>query len=217
VAPGVLAVLLFVLRREQGRLAEVEAPMRGLVTTYPAHPGPRAWLALLFAESGRPDDARRGLESLVPAELGALAGTEGWRACLGMLGEVCLAVGDVERAALLHAELDPVRDHCLVVGDGILCLGPAARVLGGLAALLGRWEESEAHFTRARELCDSLGSPAWAARTRLDHARALARRGRREDRIRAAELLREASCAAAALGMQRLAEEARIEAEKILR
>jgi tetratricopeptide (TPR) repeat protein len=210
VAPGVLAVLLFVLRREQGRLAEVEAAMRGLVESYPEHPGPRAWLALLFAEGDRIDDARRELEGLVPAALGALAGTEGWRACLGMLGEVCLAVGDVGRAALLHAELHPAREHCLVVGDGILCLGPAARVLGGLSALLGRWEESEAHFARARELCDSLGSPPWAARTRLDHARALGRRGRAEDRSRAAGLLREAACSAAALGMRRLAEEVRL-------
>ncbi len=210
VAPGVLAVLLFALRREQGRLAEGEVPMRGLVERYPAHPGPRAWLALLLAETGRSADARRELDGVARQEgFAALAGTEGWRPCLGMLGEACLALGDVERAAELYAELLPARDHCLVLGDGILCLGPAARVLGGLAALLSRWRDAEAHFACARALCESLGSPTWAARTCLDHARALSRRGRPEDRTRAGDLLREAGRAAAALGMPRLAEETR--------
>ena len=209
VAPGVLAVLLFVLRREQGRLAEVEVPMRGLIERYPAHPGPRAWLAFLLAEGGRTAEARRELEGLARQGLACLAGTEGWRPCLAMLGEACLALGDVERAAELYTELTPAREHCLVLGDGILCLGPAARVLGGLAALLSRWDDAEAHFARARALCESLGSPPWAARTRLDHARALARRGRPEDRTRAAILLREAGRAAAELGLPRLAEEVR--------
>jgi hypothetical protein len=127
-----------------------------------------------------------------------------------MLGEACLALGAVERGAELHAELAPAQQHCLVLGDGILCLGPAARVLGGLAALLSRWDEAEAHFARARELCESLGSPVWAARTRLDHARALARRGRAEDRSRAVHLLREAGRTASALGLPRLVEEVRV-------
>jgi hypothetical protein len=65
-----------------------------------------------------------------------------------------------------------------VLGDGVLCLGPAARVLGALAAALERWDEAEAHFARALKLSQGLGSPPWAARTRLDfaEARALASR-----------------------------------------
>jgi DNA-binding winged helix-turn-helix (wHTH) protein/tetratricopeptide (TPR) repeat protein len=209
VAPDVLAVLLYVLRREQGRLAEGEAPTRELAERYPRHPGPRAWLALLLAEAGRANEARRELEDVVSGGLDRLAGTEGWRACLAMLAEACVALGDVERAAALQAELAPVARHCLVLGDGILCLGPAARVLGSLAALRSRFDEAEAHFERARELCESLASPLWAARTRLDHARALARRGRPADRDRAALLLGEAARAAAALGLPCLAQQVR--------
>lgn len=208
VAPGVFAVLLFTLRREQGRLAEVELPMRGLVEQYP-FPGPRTWLSFLLAECGRPDEARRELDRLAREGLGALAGTEGWRACLGMLGEACAALDDAERAAEVASELGPAAEHCLVLGDGILCLGPAARVLGSLAALLGRWDEAEAHFVRAAALCEGLGSPPWAARTSYDHARALLRRGRALDRERAAALLREAGGIAASLGMTRLAEQVR--------
>jgi hypothetical protein len=96
-----------------------------------------------------------------------------------------------------------------VVGDGVLCLGPAARVLGGLAALLGQLDEAFAHFDRALALSDRLASPPWTARTRLDLARALLRQGGRAERVRAAGLLRDAEAAAMALGMPRLAQEAR--------
>jgi DNA-binding winged helix-turn-helix (wHTH) protein/tetratricopeptide (TPR) repeat protein len=208
VAPGVIAVLLYVLRREQGRLAEVEGAMRGLVASYPGVPGPRAWLALLLAESGRPDLAREELAWFAREGLGTLAGTEGWRPSLAMLGEACLAVGEDGLLPALHAELLPVARHCLVVGDGILCVGPAARVLGGMAARLGRLDEAWAHFERALALAGELRSPPWAARTRLDWARALLRHGGRADRARAAVLAGEARAAASAGGMPRIGAEA---------
>jgi DNA-binding winged helix-turn-helix (wHTH) protein/tetratricopeptide (TPR) repeat protein len=209
VAPGVLAALLFLLRREQGRLAEAEGPMRGLVARYAGVPGPRAWLAFLLAECGRREEARREIGPLVDEGLSALAGTEAWRACLGMLAEACATLGDAPRAAQLYEELLPVARHCLVLGDGVLCVGPAGRVLGRLAALLGRWDEAEAHFAQSLELCETLGSPPFAARTQLDRARALLRRGRPEDCLVADGLLRAAERAGAKMGMTRLLEEAR--------
>jgi hypothetical protein len=96
-----------------------------------------------------------------------------------------------------------------VLGDGVLTVGPAARVLGSLAAALERWDESEAHFTHALVLSHRLASLPWAARTRLDFARSLLQRGRPEDRARAQQLLPDASAAASALGMTRVAAEAR--------
>jgi hypothetical protein len=77
-----------------------------------------------------------------------------------------------------------------------------------LAAVLEHWDQAETHFACALELTQSLGSPTWAARTRLDFGRALLRRGRPEDRVRAQQLLCDASDAAA-LGMARVAAEAR--------
>jgi hypothetical protein len=124
-----------------------------------------------------------------------------------MLAEAVVALGDAENAARVYAELLPAKRHCLVLGDGVLCLGPAARALGALAGLLARWDEAETHFTRALELSQGLGSPPWAMRTRLDFARALAQRGRPEDRARAEQLLCDAGDAAA-LGMASVAAEA---------
>ena len=213
VAPFVLSTLLFVLRREQGRLAETEGPMRAVVDRFAAIPGPRAWLALLLVECGRAEEARHEVDRLMRGELASFAGTEGWRASLAMLGETLVALGDTANAARLYAELLPVQRYCMVLGDGIICVGPAARVLGSLAALLERWDEAEAHFARALELSQGLGSPTWAARTRLDFGRALLRRGRPEDRTRAHPMLRDAS-KAGALGMARVAAEARVLASR---
>lgn len=207
IAPGVLAAQLFVLRREQGRLAEIEAPMRGLIERFPTVPGPRAWLALLLSECGRSEEARDELDRFARDGLDSLGGTEGWRPSLAMLGEACAAVGDADLTTQLYAELSPFEGYHLVLGDGVLCLGPTARVLGVLAARLGRWDDAEAHFARALELCDALESPPWSARTRLDYGRTLARRGGR--RARASTLLHDAEAAASALGMIRVAEEAR--------
>ena len=214
VARFVLSTLLFVLRREQGRLAEIEGPMRAIVDRFAALPSPRAWLALLLVECGRADEARHEVDRLAREGLASFAGTEGWRASLAALAEAVVALGDGANAARLYAELLPAERYCLVVGDGVLCLGPAARVLGSLAAFLERWDEAEAHFGRALELSQSLGSPTWAARTRLDFGRALVRRGRPEDRARAQKFLRDASDAAA-LGMARVAAEARALASRV--
>jgi DNA-binding winged helix-turn-helix (wHTH) protein/tetratricopeptide (TPR) repeat protein len=214
IAPFLLSTLLFVLRREQGRLAEVEGPMRTIVDRFAAIPGPRAWLALLLVECGRAVEARHEVDRLAREGLASFAGTEGWRASLAMLAEATVSLGDAANAARLHAELLPLERYCLVLGDGVLCLGPAARVLGSLAALLERWDEAEAHFARALELSQGLGSPPWAARTRLDFGRALVRRGRPEDRARAQRLLCDASDAAA-LGMARVAAEARALASRV--
>ncbi len=207
IAPGVLAAQLFVLRREQGRLGEVEAPMRGLVERFSAVPGPRAWLSLLLSECDRREEARGELERFARDGLDSLVGTEGWRPSLAMLAEACAAVGDADLTQALYAELAPFEAHQLVLADGVLCLGPTARVLGVLAARLERWDDADAYFARALELCDAIASPPWATRTRLDYGRALTRRGSR--RARARTLLRDAGAAASALGMVRVAEEAR--------
>jgi hypothetical protein len=182
--------------------------MRAVVDRFAAIPGPRAWLALLLVECGREEEARHEVDRLVREGLASFAGTEGRCASLAMLGEAVVALGDAANAARLYAELLPVERYCMVLGDGIICVGPAARVLGSLAALLERWDEAEAHFARAVELSQGLGSPTWAARTRFDFGRALLRRGRPEDRARVQQLLCDASTAASSLGMKRIVDEA---------
>ena len=60
-AVHVFAQSMFNIRREQGRLAEVEEAVRGFIAMYPAVPAWRCSLALLQLELGREDAARGGV------------------------------------------------------------------------------------------------------------------------------------------------------------
>ena len=63
-AVHVYAQAMFNIRREQGRLAEVEEAVRGFIAKYPAVPAWRCTLALLHLELGREDAARAEFEAL---------------------------------------------------------------------------------------------------------------------------------------------------------
>jgi hypothetical protein len=63
-APMFFAIQLAGVRREQGRLGELEAGMRALAERLPNMPSWRATLAYLYAEDGREAEARAALESV---------------------------------------------------------------------------------------------------------------------------------------------------------
>ncbi|MBI1886376.1 MAG: protein kinase, partial [Chloroflexi bacterium] len=66
------AVQTYLLRREQGRLQELEAPMKAFVAQYPLVPAWRTGLAFLYAEQGREAEAREEFERLVADDFAAL-------------------------------------------------------------------------------------------------------------------------------------------------
>ena len=64
--------------------------------------------------------------------------------------------------------------ECSVLGMSYLSWeGPWARLLGLLAAYLGRWEAAWAHFEEARALCRRLRARPYLARTEYEYGRAL--------------------------------------------
>ena len=106
-----------------------------------------------------------------------------WPGCLTFLAEVCVALGDAEQAAVLYRELEPYRGVTMMVGFTI-CLGPAERLMGSLAALMCRRDDAERHFVAAFDLADQSGSPVWLAQVQHDWAAAL---GDRKDLAAAAQ------------------------------
>ena len=83
----------------------------------------------------------------------------------------------------------------------LLWEGPVARLLGLLAARLGRWDQAWAHFEAAIDHTRRLDAKPYLARTRYEYARALQLRGAPGDPARAAALYQEARAGAEALGM----------------
>ena len=191
---GVYGVQMYAIRREQGRLEEVVPAMRVAAAL---QTDPTVWrpgLTALFADVGMFEEARREFETLSSDGFAAVPRDATWPGSLTYLSEVCTALADRERAAVLYLELDAFARQTMQVGFTVN-LGPADRLRGNLAALLGRRAEAEQHFTAAMELAVVTQSPVWRARIAHDWAVALAPQY---------ALLREAEELAVQVGMEDL-------------
>ena len=189
---------MFNIRREQGRLAEVEPSVRRFIDLYPMLKAWRAALALLLIELGRVDEAREEFESLAGDDMPRDAN---WLIGVTLLAEVCGALGDGGRAEPLYTLLEPYAGRNVVVGRAATCNGAAARLLGTLAAAMRSWEVAEGHFINALAMHERMGARPWVARTQLAYAEMLLARRRRGDKARARDLLADAVLTADALGM----------------
>ena len=191
---GVHGVQMYAIRREQGRLEEVVPVMRVAAALQADEPVWRPGLTALFADVGMFDEARREFGTLSSDGFAAVPRDATWPGSLTYLSEVCTALADRECADVLYLELDAFAHQTMQVGFTVN-LGPADRLRGNLAALLGRRADAEQHFTAAMELAVSARSPVWRARIAHDWAVALAPQP---------ALLREAEELAVQVGMEDL-------------
>jgi DNA-binding SARP family transcriptional activator len=199
------AQCMYSIRREQGRLAEVEGAVRNFIELYPAIPAWRSALALLLIELGRPDEARAEFEVMAATGFDFPLDAN-WLIAITLMAEVCGALGDSARAAQLYAMLEPYAGRNVVVGRNATFNGSASWLLGWLAAAQGRYELAETHYAAAQEMHAAMGARPFHARTQVAWAEMLLARGETE---RAAEMLADAILVADALGMVVLAERAR--------
>src|SRR4051794_35348172 len=203
------AQAMFNIRREQGRLAEVEGAVRGFIELYPAIPAWRSALALMLIELGRPDEARAEFDEVAGDGFAAFPRDANWLIAITLLAEVCGALGDSLRAGELYALLEPYAGRNVIVGRNATCNGSASRLLGILAAAQGAWEVAERHFEDAQAMHARMGARPWHARTQVSYAEMLLARRGIGDAERASEMLADAIVVADALGMVVLAERAR--------
>jgi hypothetical protein len=205
-AVHVFAQAMFNIRREQGRLAEVEDTVHGFIARYPAVPAWRCSLALLHVELGRLEAARTEFDALAAAGFDVLPRDAQWLIGMTLLAEVCGRLGDAERAAELYALLQPFAGRNVVVGRAATCNGSVSRHLGILAGLRGEWARAERHFGDALAMHAAMGALPFVARTQvawgeMELARGAAAAGRAR--------LREAAVLADKLGMAAVAVRAR--------
>ena len=206
-AVNAYAQAMFNIRREQGRLAEVEPSVRRFVELYPALVAWRAGLALLLVEVGREAEARAEFEALAHFE--DMPRDANWLIGVTLLAEVAGALGDGARADPLYGLLAPYAGRNVVVGRAATCNGAASRLLGILAAAMRSWELAEGHFIDALAMHERMGAKPWVARTQLAYADMLLERRARGDRARARDLLGDAVRTAETLGMPVVAGRAR--------
>jgi hypothetical protein len=200
-------VQVALLRWEQGRLTELRDQLRGVVEQFPGAAFARAWLALADAETGRGDDARRGLRSLTE-QLPQQPRNGIWLPAVAIGAVLSAYVNEPEAARRLYPLLRPYAGH--VVGftapQPVACHGSASFYLGLLATVTGQWTAAGDYFETALRAHDRLGSGPLLALARYEYARMLLARGQAADRTRALELLDRAHGTASTLGMAAVAE-----------
>jgi tetratricopeptide (TPR) repeat protein len=194
------AFQLYELRREQGRSSEAYDLLARAATDVPARPVYRCALARLAVELERPAEARRLFEELAANEFEVVPRDQEWLLAAALLTEVCKALGDIPRAAVLY---DAQRSYSGRIASDIYegSAGAVDRALGILAAMLGRDSEAVEHLEAAIDLNERTGSGPWAAYARVDLAEVLLERG---DDARARDLLEEARATTEMLGMTAL-------------
>ncbi len=194
------AFQLYELRREQGRASETYELLARAASDVPARPVYRCALARLAIELERPAEGRRLFEELAANEFEVVPRDQEWLLAAALLTEVCKALGDIPRAAVLYdAQLSYTGRIASDIYEG--SAGAVDRALGILAAMLGRDSKAVEHLEAAIELNERTGARPWAAYARVDLAELLRELG---DSERAGGLLEEARTTAETLGMTAL-------------
>ena len=191
-------VQLVVLRRLQGRLAEVEPAARAAAEEYATtYPLCRCAHLHVIAALGHEDEARAALAAVAADGFAMLKFDETWLATVAFLAEAAYSLGDVAHSETLYECLAPYAERVAAATPEV-SLGAVSRYLGLLAAASGRRDAAAAHFTDAFADNMRIGARPHAALTLHDHA---VLTGDRERATRAAGAYR-------ALGLEVLAERA---------
>ncbi len=197
---------MFLLRREQGRLAEIEDFVRDSVRDFPWYPVHRASLACLLAETDKKQDAHQLFDELSRDDFRLFNRDNEWLLGMSLAADTCSQLGDAVAAANLYEQLLPFAGrHAVGWAEG--SVGVVDRYLGLLSHTLGRFDAGVAHLEAAIEGNERMGARPWTAHTRHDLGQVLMARDAPGDRERALELLGAAKDTAQELEMTALLDE----------
>jgi class 3 adenylate cyclase/tetratricopeptide (TPR) repeat protein len=189
---------LVVPHLQRGTILELVPVIEQMIAEAPEIRGVlAAILAMAYAEGDRTDDARQLLAEFAAAEFDLpLDGVY----ITGMVLYAAAAIGcqDPTYASPLFDRLEPWADQWAMTGP--TADGPVSHYLGGLASVLGRYDEADMYFERAAACNERVGAKFFAARTDLWWGRMLAERNAPGDIEKARDLLSRARAASAAHG-----------------
>jgi class 3 adenylate cyclase len=210
-ALAIFAPSLYVLRRFQGRLEELQSAVRdGARQGEFYSPRYRCHLVDLYLELGRDAEAREELVEIArsaPLHREELVGQDASYE-LALLSEACTRLGDEAFGAFLYDLLVP-RAGRYVTLRWYSTLGCASRYLGLLATLAKRYADAEAHFEEALRVERRMSGRPWQAYTLIDYARMLIQRGARGDAEIARRQVSEAIAIAQTIGAPGIEKKAR--------
>ena len=196
---------MFSIRREQGRLDEVRPVVEAVARLNRESATWRPGLAALYAELGLLDAAGALLDDVAADDLASVPHDALRWGSLSYLADAAVAVGHRAAAEQVYRELRPFSGYAILV-SGLACYGAADRYLGRLAELCGRSAAAIDHLEAALRFDEAIGAATWTAHSQLALGQFLARRRRRSDEERSAELLTAALTTASTCGLAAVAE-----------
>ena len=129
---------LLLLRRDQDRLAEIDALVAGQLVAAPHVPAWQVAQAVVDNGLGRRSDVRRRLTTLAADGVAALPRDWLWLLTTALLADVCADAGAIEAAGELHTVLSPFSGKVAVLGHGIAATGAVDGPLGRLGPCRAR-------------------------------------------------------------------------------
>lgn len=157
------AAQLLVIRRDQGRLAELLPLLEGLAEAFAGRGVVRAARTACVAEAGDDEATRKALAEATPGGVAAVPRDHDWLTTMALLTPVVARVGSDRERGSMRALLAPFGDRLFVAAHGVACSGAVSHGLGLLDRSLGREAEAEANFRRALARHERLRAPLWQA------------------------------------------------------
>lgn len=184
------------LRRDLGKLEEIEAVARRSASVGAATYPWEAVVVLLLAEIGRHGEARRLLSLWKTREF---PDNPFLMTVLSLLAAASGIVGDTDLAPLLYERMRPCQGRGVTPGLGTsVFLGAVDLYLGILASLMRNLPLASDHLSDALEIHLQMGARPLTARTRFEYGKVLSEMGRYDE---AREQLNGAITEFEALGM----------------
>jgi len=176
--------------QQQGRLAElVDVAAQGLAE----NPSLTAWrmtLMNIYCDLGRYEDCASLFDIGYAANFNDIPFNILWIQAVCEYADCAADMGRTDAAPRLYELLLPYASR--FVFFSAKDYGAAARPLGRLATLLGRYDDAETHLRAALAMHERLQAPYWIARTQLDLAELCVARQGATDTATARELIAQA-------------------------
>jgi tetratricopeptide (TPR) repeat protein len=195
---------LGVLLGERERASELSPLLSGTSSEIPQLPVVRMAMALLYARTNRIAQAHVEFEYLAGDDFALIPDDWNWLGTLALLAEVCVRIGDLERAPVLHGLLAPYAGRSGTLGYGDVYYNSISHYLGLLSTALGELDRARREFESSLRFNRRMGAGVALAYTQVAYAHMLLKCDGSHEHRGANELLRVAREIGESLGLKGL-------------
>lgn len=214
---GTLILQRFVIRYQQGRLAEEVPILREVSKVDTPFRAGAALMATALSEAGRQKRAAEVAWETLGPDGSALPRDVFWLSAVALFGGVAAHSRDRKLQDLLAGLLEPCADNVVVFGVGGAVLGAGHYWLGLLTSARGDNDVARDHYVQAKAIASRMSAPFWAAEADIGKANTLAARARGDDCDESLRLVQNAVVTAERFGFARVLREAESFAKCIAR